>query len=285
MVVVLAGSAMALDMSGIVYREDFNGSLSGGGTVVDLDGASHVWGSDHLQLVNDGWKKVSENRGAYVDLPDYTLQNAIQAALPAPDAFTSLTFEMFVDTTEAHWNSGYFGFGSTDQYGSPAPGNFVGYSGDYIGGGDYGIARWTQMWSNYYQELPTTFTGNPEPASGASHIALVFDCPTDYLWNVQIWQDGVLVGYVDKSAAIGETLKGLWPLYDGLFGDTFGYIGRGIPDWDDALLSAKIYDFRIWGKALTPAEIGESIALGSEIPEPATMALLALGSVLLRRRK
>lgn len=97
------------------------------------------------------------------------------------------------------------------------------------------------------------------------HVVAVRNTNTD---KISLYVDGILDGtpVTDTTTASLETDK---PLFIGQIGS----------DYTDALFAGKIDDVQIYNHALSQAEI---TAL---VPEPATLAMLGLGGLLLRRKR
>ena len=60
----------------------------------------------------------------------------------------------------------------------------------------------------------------------------------------------------------------------------------GASNWGDAGMTGSVNEFRIWDGELTAGEVAQNFALGPDvIPEPGSTLLMALGSLLVFRRR
>ncbi len=112
--------------------------------------------------------------------------------------------------------------------------------------------------------------------SGFQHVAVVV------LENAG-GQDAI-AAYVNgayKGSWVGVPWEGAGLDDDAWWNNVGGYLGTA-PDNDHAL-DGKIYDFRIWTRQLSAAEIAQSYALGSEVttvPQPITNVWPANGGAV-----
>lgn len=68
----------------------------------------------------------------------------------------------------------------------------------------------------------------------------------------------------------------------------FAYLGNRFPDPGDSPFNGDIAEVIVYGRALSDAELGQVgsyLASKYEVPEPATIALLAMGGLLVLRRR
>jgi len=210
-------------------------------------GSASGWsfGSDHVDL-NNSWDDKWSSQATYVRLPNNIVSNL------ATQGSSAFTFEMWVNTDDGHWNSGYMAFAK--ENGDGGDGNprlaWTSYENDYF------KVSWRQSAGGYWHQMHSPENLIP-PMSGFQHLVLVVTENPDVL---KVYVDGVFKGASSGLAAWEGPGLDTANWWNGIG----GYLG--IAPENEAALDGKIYDFRIWARALTDAEITQSYNLGSEVP-------------------
>lgn len=222
----------------LVHRYTFNNNCSDSvgdadATLMETGGDFAEYGSNgdyggYLWLKN-GWDQKADLSagGAYVDLPDGILNDIRND--------DGVTIEMFVETTDAHWWSGYFTFGcgdSNDGVGDTL--TLVSYENDSA------IVAWHQDAGYWGHRL------NISKLDGFTHVALVIDNANN---TIYCYVNGVLAGSTPKPPWEMPGLKA----GDNAFNDTASYLGRYYDN--NSMLNAKIHEFRVWSEPLSETQV------------------------------
>ncbi len=234
-------------ITGLAHRwrfdGNFNDEIAGSNASIKDIGAGRPWsfGSGYVDLNNqtgDNWN----SRMSFVDLPDNVIKNLANTS--------GYTFELWINTDTAKWNSGYFAFAPENNPGDGTPRLAVTSREN-----DYFKVSWRQSAGGWYHQMAGVDGLTPE-LGGFQHVAVVVLEGTD---AIAAYVNGVFKGIRTVNPWEGPGLDD-----DTWWNGIGGYLGTA-PDNDNAL-DGKIYDFRIWTRALTTAEIAQSYALGSEVP-------------------
>jgi len=104
---------------------------------------------------------------------------------------------------------------------------------------------------------------------GLHHVAYVVDYPSR---TSALYLDGAEVARLAISLDPSQ------------FDQVNDWLGRS--QWPDPFFNGSINEFRIYDRALTPAEVAASFAAGPDgLPEPAALATMAFAAPLLLRRR
>jgi hypothetical protein len=263
-IVLMSGMAEA----GVIHHYTFNyfdardeaGACDGilmNGATVNSDG-SYAWVSC------DGVNDFVDLVGPCIDLPQYN------------DGFTLKLWAMQPEVNQGWSMTAAFGDTRPDGAGTDyvaiatARGDDVSRAMICDGSGNPGWWGGNEMGVN-----------GPELNDGKLHLYSLVVGPAPCCC-----QDGLFLSYY-----IDDVLMGVVNLWDGrtistAISNNFAYLGKGLYTADATML-IDIYQFTIYDEALCCTDIAVNYALGPEpVPEPTTIALLGLGSlVLLRRRK
>ncbi len=233
---------------GLVHRYSFNGNVndsvgSAHGTLVDPNGVASYSGGV-LSLGNTGSEPSNSHnpggtpQGSYVDLP-----NSIISSLG-----TSATFEAWVvwNGTGGAWQR-IFDFGRSD-----------GGEGISDSGGSQKFIMITPKSSSSQMELhyrngtsTTAITRPTMPANDKAHVAVVWDGQASV---VRFYVNGALVGVNATNMALTDLI------------DVNNWLGRS-QYGADPLFAGGYDEFRIYNKALSSFELGQSRLMGPEMPE------------------
>jgi hypothetical protein len=162
---------------------------------------------------------------------------------------------------------------------------------------DYCQTSGSGGWNSLYQTAAGAHDNDGDLwTDGAGHIGVGDTGYSELTYNTMAWHRIVLS--VDNSSffdvyvdgvlflhAAGQGVDGRFSLNDNFYlltddswEDQWGLLGT-VATWDHALTSAEVAGMGGWiGTATTPTPL-------VFVPEPATMAILALGGLLLRRKK
>jgi hypothetical protein len=192
--------------------------------------------------------------GDYVNLPGGAI---------AINGFSSITFEAWwTHDDQDSWQrvfdfgAGLDGSGGQCVFFTPTSGNNtnrLAISNDkpsYTGGGE------------------EQAEGSGKLATGSYHMAGVVDVTNGQL---RYYLNGSPV----DSVTLTKTISGL--------SNDYALLGRAL--YNDPYLDGSIDEFRIYNTALTNGEVLASFNAGPDVPEPATMSLLALGGLCVLRRR
>lgn len=288
LVLLVAGTTFAvslqseLGIADLEHRWTFNGTMDDDAAAIGANkGAAAFTGPDlskgvlnatHATITNnpagDTW---GQTQNCSIALPSYIIRDS---------AFSAKTIELWVrDINAEGWQNGlfYLGDGKDGEWGGHPMLRATSRENDKT------TVAWFQSQQNpgggYTQRQFQPNVGDDK----AHQLAIV--TAADNSW-VEIYYDGAL-----KAAWAGVPWEGPGLDQSHNFNDSRNRIGA-LDDrtWDARWLTGEIYDFRIWGREMSSADILKSYNLGSEVativPEPATLGLLGLGAMsLLRRRK
>jgi len=217
-----------------------------------------------VNLANNGF--ISDwSFGQYIDLPNQIARTP------------SLTLE-----TWATYRGGSV-FQEIASLGTGSLGEILPGATEPVTGGQYGteyVAIIPHFPHNQQNGLGGTIRGGnvieqaaiapaPLPTSGEHHVAYVVDYPNR---TSALYLDGAEVARLAISLDPSQ------------FDQVNDWLGRS--QWPDPFFNGSINEFRIYDRALTPAEVAASFAAGPDgLPEPAALATMAFAAPLLLRRR
>lgn len=264
----LAGGAlMALAVTSapaaVVNKYTFNNgnlvdSVGGAdGTLVDVGGIATFAGGELNLTANNSNSGGTATAGAFVDLPDLLLNNAINGG-----TFGQASMEIwFTIQQNKTWAEVFnFGDGPDGVSGDGGGRNYVALI-PHSGASPNDFRGTTRDAAN--AEAPLIGSATPLPINQKHHVVMTLD-----MFDSTAGANGTAKLYLNNGAPVSAEIR---PLLD-LVQDNNNWLGRS-PWGGDPLFDGTIDEFRIYNNAMTATEVASSFTTG---PEPAPLPMLVI---------
>jgi hypothetical protein len=271
LICLACGVALVTTQAAYVYAVDpihkytfNNGNLvdsigGANGTLVDNTNiATFTGGTLNLSANNGLTSGGTATAGAYADMPDFLLSNAINGGTN----FGQASMEIWFTTQQNRpWAEIFnFGDGPDGVSGDGAGRNYVALI-PQSGGGNNDFRATTRDAGN--AETPIIGSTTPLAVGQKHHVVLTFD-----MFDSSAGVNGTAKLYLNNTAPVAAEIK---PLLD-LMQDNNNWLGRS-PWGGDALFDGMIDEFRIYDTALSVNDVNTSFLAG---PEPASLPVLVI---------